>query len=75
MYDYDILRKSADGSIVWVECVKHFHEARRRLKELAARVPGEYIAFSQATHEVVASTADSTLSANARGVGYNLEVI
>ena len=58
MYDYDILRKSTDGSIVWVECVKHLQEAKQRLKELAAHAPGEYIAFSQASHEVVASTAD-----------------
>lgn len=74
MYEYDILRKSADGSFAWVECVKHFQEAKQRLQVLASRAPGEYIAFSQVSHEVVASTADSG-TAKARGVGYNLDAI
>ena len=50
---YDILRKDAFGSPIWVEAVESLEQAAARLKELARRSPGEYIVFSQKTSQIV----------------------
>jgi hypothetical protein len=52
---YDILRKDALGTPIWVEAVADLKEATFRLKELARRSPGEYIVFSQKTSQIVAA--------------------
>ena len=50
---YDILRKDALGTPIWVEAVENLEQAATRIRELADRLPGEYIVFSQKTSQFV----------------------
>ena len=53
---YDIFRKDLLGTPVWMEAVQDLETANRRVRELAARSPGEYFVFSQGSQEIVSST-------------------
>jgi len=53
---YDIFRKDLLGTPVWMEAVQDLETASRRVRELAARSPGEYFVFSQESQEIVSST-------------------
>jgi hypothetical protein len=44
---YDILKKSDDGSMRWMEAVENLKQAESRAKELAQSSPGEYCIFDQ----------------------------
>jgi hypothetical protein len=44
----DIFRKDPSG-LLWIEAVQTQEEAKIRVQELAASVPGEYLIFSQGT--------------------------
>jgi len=47
--NYEIFKKHPDGIFVWVESAKDLQAAKQRLKQLAARSPGEYLAVRQET--------------------------
>jgi hypothetical protein len=47
---YDLFRVY-EGAEVWVEAVTSLVEARRRVKELNAKEPGEYFIFDQKKSE------------------------
>ena len=53
---YDIFRKDLLGTPVWMEEVQDLETASLRVRELAARSPGEYFVFSQQSQEIVSST-------------------
>jgi len=53
---YDIFRKDLLGTPVWMEAVQDLETASHRVRELAARSPGEYFVFSQRSQEIVSST-------------------
>lgn len=59
---FDILKRHADGSFVWIEDARELHVAQARLQELCARAPGEYFVFDQKSQQIVAklSTLPST---------------
>ena len=50
---FDILKKLADGGIVWIEAVSDLETARERIQLFAAQKPGEYVVFSQETQSLI----------------------
>jgi len=50
---YDMLRKDFDGSFIWLEAATDLALARARLRDLAARVPGDYVVFDRAKQEII----------------------
>jgi hypothetical protein len=60
---YDMLRKDPDGSFIWLEAATDLALARARLRDLASRVPGDYVLFDcvkQETIENISSRAAAT---------------
>ena len=51
----DIFKKDIRGNPVWSDAVDDLETARFRLSQLATVIPGEYFAFDQRTHRIVAS--------------------
>jgi hypothetical protein len=49
----DIFRKDVRGNPVWVDAVRNLENARIRMAELAAALPGEYFVFDQKTKKVI----------------------
>ncbi len=60
--NYEIFKKHPDGIFVWVESAKDLQAAKQRLKQLAARSPGEYLAVRQETRQVVATESSRAVS-------------
>ena len=53
---FDLFRKEADGTTVWLDCTPDLETARYRLTQLATTsLPGEYFVFDQSRQRVVAS--------------------
>jgi hypothetical protein len=50
---FDLLRRDPDGSFIWLEAAADLVGARARLRELATRVPGEYVLFDHTIQETV----------------------
>jgi hypothetical protein len=50
---FDLLRRDPDGSFIWLEAATDMASARARLRELACRVPGEYVLFDHTKQETV----------------------
>jgi hypothetical protein len=50
---FDLLRRDPDGSFIWLEAAADLVGARSRLRELASRVPGEYVLFDHTSQETV----------------------
>jgi hypothetical protein len=50
---FDILKKIDRANFEWIEVVRDLQTAEARIQELQARSPGEYVVFSQRTHEIV----------------------
>jgi hypothetical protein len=46
---FDIFRVVQNGHAIWVEPSNSLEEAKARVQELAAAVPGEYLIFNQKT--------------------------
>lgn len=44
-----------DGNADWLEVIADLQIARRHLRQLASVIPGEYVAFDQRIHQIVAS--------------------
>lgn len=55
---YDILKKSDDGSMVWMEAAEDLKEAQIRMEDLAQSSPGEYFIFDQ-DHQTIVTTIRS----------------
>jgi hypothetical protein len=53
--DFDIFRKSPDGSLFWMESARDLDAADGRIMVLAANKPGEYVVFCQSTQRIVAT--------------------
>ena len=53
--NYDILKRHPDGMFIWIETTGDLQAAKERLKQLAARSPGEYKVLCKNTLRVVAS--------------------
>jgi hypothetical protein len=51
---FDILKRHADGSFIWVEAARDLSGAQARLQELATVTPGEYFVFDQRAQQIVA---------------------
>jgi hypothetical protein len=58
----DILKRTEDGSFVWMEAANDLSMAKARLKQLVDNTPGEYFVFDQRSQQIVAKIA-STRSA------------
>lgn len=54
---FHIFKKDVRGNPVWIDAVDDIETARFRLSQLATVIPGEYFAFDQRTHQIVASVA------------------
>lgn len=52
---YDVLRRDALGTAIWIEAVPDVATAKARILHLAERFPAEYVIFHQATARVVAN--------------------
>lgn len=52
---YDIFRKDKFGEPVWVEAAESFEAAKRRIIDLGARTPGQYMVFCQNNGQVVST--------------------
>jgi hypothetical protein len=51
---FDLFRKDADGTAVWLDCTTDLEAARDRLTQLATTsVPGEYFVFDQSRQRIV----------------------
>jgi hypothetical protein len=50
---FDLFRKDADGTPVWLDCKPDLVAARDRLTQLAIGVPGEYFVFDQSKQRIV----------------------
>ena len=50
---YDILKKSDDGSMLWMEAVENLDQAQTRINDLAQRSPGNYCIFDQTSQRMV----------------------
>ena len=55
----DILKRTEDGSFVWLEAAHDLALAKARLQQLVDRGPGEYFVFDQRTQQIVAKMARS----------------
>jgi len=53
--NYDIFKRHPDGMFIWIETTGDLQAAEERLKQLAARSPGEYKVLCLNTLRVVAS--------------------
>jgi hypothetical protein len=51
---FDIFSGTCDKNAMWIEAAAGLAGARERMKEIAARDPGEYFIFSQRTHAILA---------------------
>jgi hypothetical protein len=58
----DILKRTEDGSFVWMEAANDLSGAKARLQQLVDNTPGEYFVFDQRSQQIVAKMA-STRSA------------
>jgi hypothetical protein len=54
---FDILKRNADGSFVWLEAAQDLQAAKARLQQLSAPSPGEYFVFDQRTQQIVAKVS------------------
>jgi hypothetical protein len=50
---YDIFKRDATGTVLWVESVRDMEAAKARMRELAMRTPAEYVVFDQRTSQVI----------------------
>jgi hypothetical protein len=50
----DIFKKDIRGNPIWLDAVSELETAQLRLNQLASIIPGEYFAFDQRTHQIVA---------------------
>lgn len=50
---FDLLLRDPDGSFIWLEASADLPLARARLRDLASRVPGEYVLFDPAKQETI----------------------
>ena len=55
----DIFKKDVHGNPIWLDAVRDLDAARLRLSQLASVTPGEYFAFDQNIHQIVASVVRS----------------
>ena len=53
--NYDVFKRHRDGMFIRIETTGDLQAAKERLKQLAARPPGEYKRLCQETRQVVAS--------------------
>jgi hypothetical protein len=51
----DLFKKDIQGNPVWIDAVGDLEAAQLRLSQLASVIPGEYFAFDQRKHQIVAS--------------------
>lgn len=54
---FDILRRHRDGSLIWLESASELDDARTRLQQLSAGLPGEYFVFDQKSQQIVAKVS------------------
>jgi hypothetical protein len=59
---FDLLRRDPDGSFIWIEAAADLVLARRRLRELASRAPGEYVLFDQTSQETIEKVSSPNLA-------------
>jgi hypothetical protein len=59
---FDILKRHEDGSFIWLEAAPDLQTAQARLRELCARVPGDYFVFDQKSQQIVARLSTRTVA-------------
>jgi hypothetical protein len=60
---FDILRVLQDGAPLWMEAAQTLEDAKARVQQLAAVLPGPYVIFSQKTGNKILLAADGKGSA------------
>jgi hypothetical protein len=53
---FDLFKRDRDGDFVWLEATADLRTAKNRLKELSAKVPGEYLVFDQTSAQIIERT-------------------
>jgi hypothetical protein len=53
----DILKRTEDGSFVWMEAANDLSLAKARMQQLLDGDPGEYFIFDQRSQQIVAKMA------------------
>jgi hypothetical protein len=53
---FDIFSGSVDKDAIWIEAVEGLANAKDRMDELAAKLPGKYFVFCCFSHTVMAVT-------------------
>src|SRR5579872_4186606 len=51
---FDIFSGATDKDTMWMESVEGLANARKRMEEIAAQVPGKYFVFSTGSHSILA---------------------
>jgi hypothetical protein len=51
---FDIFSGPSNNNAIWLEAVEGLANARARMHELAARMPGQYFVFSVGSHSILA---------------------
>jgi hypothetical protein len=49
---YDIFRKLADGTSIWIESVDGFEQVQDRLARLAKKAPADYVVYDLSLNEM-----------------------
>jgi hypothetical protein len=53
---FDIFTGTSDKDAIWLEAVEGLSNARARMHEIAAQIPGQYFIFSPGDHQILART-------------------
>jgi hypothetical protein len=51
---FDILKRTNEGTYIWLEAAPDLEVAKNRLQDLSAATPDEHFVFDQQTQQVVA---------------------
>ena len=51
---FDVFSGTSEKDAVWRECVEGLSNARRRMEQMAASVPGAYFLYSPLSHSILA---------------------
>jgi hypothetical protein len=58
----DILKRTNDGSFIWIETASEVQVAEQRISQLARTDPGEYFVFDQRSQQIVAKVAKQPMT-------------
>ena len=51
---FDIFTGTSNNNVIWLDTVEGLSNARARMHEIAAQIPGQYFVCSIGSHEILA---------------------